>query len=210
MHLFSRTITLSGVSPESVALAADVRAIASEGIGVEIGLWAVGLGAPFGTMTYAAPVDGLAGSAAMNAKLVDHAGYIAAAAKLREHTTGPAETNMMMPIHGEIRSEGVPPLGAVATSTTAIAAGSYDKVVAFGVEVAQLVESVTGTPMVFGSSVAGQFGEFGWLGVSMDAAAADEANSKLLANPDYIALLSAGGEHFVQGSGHRMIATRIA
>ena len=66
-----------------------------EGTGVEIGLWAVGLGAPFGTMTYAAPVDGLAGSAAMNAKLIDHAGYHAAVAKLREHTTGPAETNMM-------------------------------------------------------------------------------------------------------------------
>lgn len=210
MHLFSRSILLNAVTPETVGVASDLRAYASDVLGTEIGLWSVAFGAPYGTMVYAAPADGLAGVADMNTKLAEDATYHEKAAALRAHAAGPAESMLMAPLHGEIRADGAPPLGAVATVTTAVANGPYDQVAGFGIELAQLAESITGMPIVFGSGAAGTFGEFAWVGVAADAAAADEANTKLLADADYVAKISAGVELFVAGGAHRTISTRVA
>lgn len=209
MELFTRTIVLQGTIGDTLGAATDIRAYASERSGHEIGLWAVGLGAPFGTMSFSTVVEGLAGAAEMNASLLGDAGYEERAAKLRSHMVGTAETQMMTVIHGQLGQQR-PPVGSVATITTAVAAGHYDKVVGFGVEVSQHVESVTGIPMVFGSTLAGPFGQFSWIGVSADAKAADDANAKLMGDATYIEMISGAGDLFVHGASHRMIGTRVA
>ncbi len=209
MELFTRTVLLQGSVDETLGVASDLRAYVSDKVGQEIGLWAVGLGAPYGTLSFSTVVDGLAGAAAMNAHFMGDAGYEERAAKLRSHMVGTAETQMMTVIHGELGDQR-PPVGAVATITTAVAAGRYDQVVGFGVELSQHAESVTGMPIVFGSALAGTFGEFGWVGIAADAAAADDANAKLLADPKYIDMISSATDMFVQGAAHRMIGTRVA
>jgi hypothetical protein len=210
MHLFSRTVVLDAVTPETIGIAADLRAYASEAIGGEIGLWAAGFGAPYGTMFFTTPTDGLAGAAAMNAKLADDHTYHAKADALRAHASGPAESQLMAPLYGEIRADGSPPLGAIATMTTAVGDAPFDQVVAFGVELSQIAEAAMGLPVVFGSGIAGTFGEFGWLTVAPDAAAADAANEALTSHPDYIAKLNAGTGLFVAGHAHRVVSTRVA
>lgn len=210
MQLFTRTVVLDEVSPDVIGIAADLREYVSGAIGTEIGLWAAGFGAPWGTMVYAGPVDGLAGVSAMNTQLMGDATYQAKVAGLRGHIAGPAESALMNPLYGEVRADGAPPLGAVATATTAVASAPFDEVVAFGVELAQLAESVMGQPVIFGAGVAGTFGEFGWLSVAPDAAAADAANAALMANGDYIAKISGASGMFVAGAAHRIVSSRVA
>ena len=65
-------------------------------------------------------------------------------------------------------------------------------------------------PVIFGSGVAGTFGEFAWLTVAPDAAAADAANDKLTADADYVAKISGATDLFVSGGAHRIVSTRVA
>ena len=209
MNLFSRTVVLQGSIADTTAAAADLRAYVSDKLGNEVGLWGAMLGAPLGSMSFTATVDGLAGAAAMNEILMADEGYHAKADTMRQYMVAPAETVMMSLIHGEL-GEGRPPVGAVATVTTAVAAGAFDQAAGWGVELAQLAESVTGMPVMFGNGLAGTFGEFAWIGITADAAAADAANEALLGNADYIAKISGATELFVPGAAHRIITTRVA
>ncbi len=210
MHLFSRTLVLNAVTPANMAVAADLRDYASGVLGVDIGLWAAGFGAPYGTVVYAGPADGLAGVTEMNEKLANDATYHDKAAALRAIAVGPAESQLMDPMHGEVRADGAPPIGAVATYTSAVADAPFDQVVGWGIEVSQLAEGIMGYPVIFGSGVAGTFGEFGWLTVAPDAAAADAANAALMASPEYIEKISAATDLFVSTASHRIVSTRVA
>lgn len=210
MHLFSRTLVLDAVTPENIGVAADLAGYVSGVLGSEVGLWGAGFGAPWGTITYAVPADGLTGAAAMNAALAEDATYHAKANALRAIASAPAESQLMNPMYGEVGGDVRPPIGAVATATTAIADGPFDQVAAFGIELAQLAESVMGMPVIFGSGIAGTFGEFGWLSVAPDAAAADAANEALLGNADYVAKISGATDLFTSGGAHRVVSTRIA
>lgn len=209
MHLFSRSIMLTGPMSEIMTYATDMRAYASDLTGQEVALWAASFGAPQGSVTYALRVDGLAGVSALNAKLVADEGYLAKAEAGRQYLAGPREDTLTEIIHGQLGDD-PPPVGSVATITQAVIGSGYADAIGWGVEVAQLVESVTGMPVMFGSSMFGTFGSVGWIGVAADAAAADTANATLLANADYINKVSAANDLFVPGSGHRIFTTRIA
>jgi hypothetical protein len=209
MDLFSRTVMLTGAPTAYMAYATEMRSYVSEQLGQEIALWSVSFGAPRGTMTYTARVDGLAGVQAMNAKLLGNAEYMS---KLETGATlggGAANDSLMQPIHGEMGDH--PPVGSVATVTTAVIAnGAYGEAIGWGVEMAQLVERIAGTPTVFGMSAFGTFGQVTWINVSADAAAADTSGNTVNADPDYMGRLSAVGDLFVPGSGHRSLAMRVA
>ncbi len=135
--------------------------------------------------------------------------YHAKLARGSDYSAGPPQDQLLQPLHGEVGTQ-APPAGSVASITTAVAASSYADVVGWGVELAQLVESITGNPVIFGAGQAGTVGEFAWLGVSADAAAADAANEALLSDGDYVAKLNDAGAMFVPGAANRVISTRVA
>jgi hypothetical protein len=60
MQLFSRRVHMAGPPSETMAYAADLRAHVSEVAGRELALWAVGFGAPLGTMLFSMRVEGVA------------------------------------------------------------------------------------------------------------------------------------------------------
>lgn len=209
MDLFSRSVMLTGDPTTYMAYATEMRSFASEQLGQEIALWSVAFGAPRGTMTYTARVDGLAGVQAMNAQLLGNAEYMSKLATGATLGGGAANDNLMQPIHGDLGDH--PPVGSVATVTTAVIAnGAYAEAIGWGVEMAQLVENIAGTPTVFGMSAFGTFGQVTWINVSADAAAADASGNAVNSNADYMGRLSAVGDLFVPGSGHRSLAMRIA
>jgi hypothetical protein len=209
MDLFSRNVMLSGAPATYMAYATEMRTYVSDKLGQEIALWAAGFGAPRGAMTYTARVDGLAGVQAMNATLMGDADYVAKLAAGASLGGGPAEDSLMQPLHGEMGDP--PPVGSVATVTSAVVGnGAYADAIGWGIEMAQLVESISGTPTIFGMSAFGTFGQVVWINVAADAAAADAAGNAVNANADYMGRLSAIGDLFVPASGHRSLATRIA
>lgn len=209
MDLFSRQVMLVGAPTAYMAYATEMREYVSDKLGQDVGLWAAVFGAPRGAMSYTARVEGIAGVQAMNAKLVGDADYMSKLAAGVAHGGGPAQDNLLQPLHGEVGEAA--PVGSVATVTTAVVAnGAYAEAVGWGIEMAQLVESLAGTPMIFGMSAFGTFGQVTWISVAADAAAADAAGEAVNSNADYMARLSAIGDLFVPGSGHRSLAIRVA
>ncbi len=209
MQLFSRVVTLTGSFAESSAWAADMRQFVSDKSGREIGLWSVLFGAPLGTMAYSARVEGLADLQAIGAALLADEGYHAKLASGREFSGGLPVDVISTPIYGELGDP--PPVGSLAVVTTAtIANGAYVDAIAWSVEIAQYVETVTGFRSVFLVDDYGPFGQVRWLASGPDAASSDAAGQKLNADPGYMEKLKAAGTLFAQGSGPRTLASRIA
>jgi hypothetical protein len=103
-----------------------------------------------------------------------------------------------------------PPIGAVATVTTATAlVDRMADAVGWGVEIAQYVTAATETPVAVLTNVFGQMGELAWIGVQPDLAAAEAARTKLAADADYLARLAPTKDLFVPASGHISQLTRL-
>lgn len=209
MQLFSRTVTMAGPPADILDYATEIRGFLSDKLDTDVGLWGIMFGAPAGTMIFTTRVDGLAGVAAITGQLMADDEYHQILAKGREYVVGPPQDQLLQPLHGDFDGT-VPPVGAVAAVTSAIAKASIVEAVRLGVELAELVESITGVPVVFGASQAGTVGEFAWLGVNADAAAADAAIEAVNSNADYIEKTSGARDLFVAGGSNRVISTRLA
>jgi len=209
MQLFTRTISLAGPFDEMMAFAAGMRELVSDRSGREIALWSVSFGAPIGTLIYSARVEGIADLQAIGATLMGDAEYHAKLAAGRHLGTAPPVDGLATPIHGELGA--VPPVGSVGVVTTAtIANGKYAEAIGWGVEMAQYVESVIGSPTLFLMPDFGGFGQVTWISVTPDGASADAAGQKVNADAGYLGKIAAAGDLFAQGSGHRSLLTRIA
>jgi hypothetical protein len=56
----------------------------------------------------------------------------------------------------------------------------------------------------------GIFGQLTWVGIGADAAAIDASAGATNGDAEYIKMLSASGNLFVPGTGHRSLVTRVA
>jgi hypothetical protein len=208
MYLFTRVVHLAGPPAQTVPWATEMRDHAASVTGRDIALWAALFGAPVGSFAYTMRVSGLADLDAVGQTLAGDAEYHAKLAAGAALAGAPAEDSLARPLHGELGDP--PPVGAVATVTSASMAGRYVDAVTWGIEVALHVESVTGTPVMLLSNEFGPFGGVTWIGVSADAAAADAAADAVNADSAYIAKLEAADGLFIPGSGHRSLLTRVA
>jgi hypothetical protein len=209
MQLFTRSLLLVGPFNETTAFATDVRQFVSDQTGRDVGLWSVSFGGPLGTIVFTANVDGLADLESIGATLLAHPDYHAKLAAGQGLSGGPPVDQLSTPIHGEL---GDPPaVGSVASVTTAMMAnGAYTDAIGWGVDMAQYVEGVTGYPVTFLADDYGPFGQVRWISVAPDAASMDAAMQKMNADPGYLDKLRASGDLFVQGSGQRGLASRVA
>jgi hypothetical protein len=210
MQLFSRSVHFQGPAADVVPHAIALRDHVSKKIGQEVSLWNIMFGAPFGTVAYTARVDGLAGVAAMGTALAGDKEYEALLAKGTSWVSGPPVDTLRESLSGEMGAA-VPPVGSVATVTTAvIEGGKYGAAIGWGLAVAAHVTAVTGQPVAFLMDMFGTFGQVAWIGIESDVGAADAANAKLNANAAYMEMLEGTAGMFVPGSGHRSIAVRLA
>lgn len=207
MQLFTRQLMTVGTS--AVDWATNIRAAASSGMGTEIALWAVGFGAPIGTLAFTARVDGIADLATKAAPLADDAAYADLLAAGADLMAGPPIDSLATPVHGELGDP--PPVGSYASVTNAtIANGKYAEAIGWGIDVAQHVTSLTDMPVGLLTQDFGPFGVLTWIGVSADAAGIDRSARATNGDAEYISKLSAAGDLFVPGSGTRALVTRIA
>jgi hypothetical protein len=210
MQLFTRSVHFQGPTGEVVPHAIALRDHVSKKVGQDISLWNIMFGAPFGTVAYSTRVDGLAGVAAMGEALAGDAEYDALLAKGAGWVSGPPVDSLRESLSGEMGAD-VPPLGSVATVTTAVVeGGKYGAAIGWGLSVAAHVTAVTAMPIAFLLDMFGTFGQVTWIGIAPDLGAADAANSKLNADSAYMEMLDATGGLFVPGSGQRSVAVRMA
>jgi len=207
MQLFTRQVMTAG--PDAGAWATDTAAAATAKMGTEVALWAAGFGAPLGAMAFTTRVEGLADLTAKAAPLADDAEYQAQVAKGADIVVGPPQDSLATPLHGDLGDP--PPVGSMAVVTNVVIAnGQYAEAVGWGIEVAEHVTSLTGMPIGLMMQEYGTFGQLTWIGVGADAAAVDASAAATNGDAEYIKMLSAAGNLFVPGSGHRSLVTRVA
>ncbi len=209
MQLFTRQLMTGGPEAEASTWASEMAAAASATMGTEVALWAVSFGAPVGAIAFTMRVDGIADLLAKAAPLAGDAGYQAKLAKGATIMVGAPEDSLATPLHGELGDP--PPVGSMAVVTNAVVAnGKYAEAVGWGIDVAQHVTSLSGMPVALLMQEYGAFGQLTWIGIGADAAAIDASATATNGDADYINKLSAAGDLFVPGSGHRTLATRMA
>jgi hypothetical protein len=209
MATFSRNVHMSGPVAEVGAHMLALRDHVSSRLGSEVALWNVLFGAPVGTFVFTTRLDGIAGFQAMGASLAGDAEFAALVAKGADWSTGAPVDQMRESLNGE-NTAGWPPVGSVATRTTAVMnGGKYGAAVTWGLEVAALVEKITGTPVNLSMGAYGQMGQLLWHGFAADAATADAANAKISADAEYMAKLDGADGLFVPGSANRLLAIRM-
>ncbi len=193
-----------------MAWAVEMNAYVSKKSGRPLALWSAGFGYPVGTVVWSLPVDSHADLRAAFDGLREDDGYYALLEKGAAFVTSPMVDTLREVVHGA-PTPGGRPVGSVALLTTAtMSADKGADAVAWGVEMASYVTSVTGDPSMFLLDSYGTFGQATWIGAAADMAAVDAAGAKMQTDPGYLKRLAASGGLFIPGSGHRSLATRMA
>ncbi len=209
MLLFSRVVTLTGSPRKTVPWAIDVTGYVNDHSDLDVSLWSATFGYPVGTMAWSSLVESEVALADGTAKLLVDDGYLSMLDQAESFITQPGQDLLREMVHGQPGDP--PPIGAVATITTATAlVDRMADALAWGVDVAQYVEGATGVPIAVLTNVYGQLGEIAWIGVRPDIAGAEAVRTKLGGDADYLGRMVATKDLFVPASGHVSSVTRLA
>jgi hypothetical protein len=209
MLLFSRVVTLEGSPRELMGWSSKITEYVNEHSALELTCWSASFGYPIGTVAWSAVVESQAAFVAATATLLADDGYHDLLEGARDMANAPGQDLLRELIHGTPGEP--PPLGAVATITTATAAvDRLADALSWAVEMAEYAGSVMDGSIAVLSDVFGTMGGITWISVQPELEAAEAARGKLRADPGYIGKMVATKDVFLPGSGHVSQVTRIA
>ena len=210
MYLFSRLATLRGNERRSIAWAVEMTNHVNSLSDHTLTLWRAEFGYPVGTVAWSTWVESMDALRKGFDPVAADDGYYDLIDAGLEFIQEPPQDLLRRAIHGEPGSTPPAP-GAVTSVTTAVVAnGQYAEAAAWGIEMAELVQQITGHPTMFLADAHGTFGQVTWLTGAPDLAAADASGELVQANPDYVKRLSDVGDLFVPASGQQRLVSRIA
>jgi hypothetical protein len=209
MYLFSRTGVLAGDQTAAMAWAVKIAGYVTETTGRPVTTWAGQFGSPLGTTVWSAFVDGLADFEAAFGGLGADAGYLALGNEGAAFNTTPHVALLRNVVVGGPNDDGPPPLGAIATVTTATCnAGRLGDAKGWSAELAGYLTGI-GSPTSFLVDVHGPFGQVTWINVSATAAEADAMGALVEGDAGYLERLGGLSDLFVPGTGQRQQLVRI-
>lgn len=207
MYLFFRQLRVRDVMPATVwasEVTERVRAVSDR----PVSLWMGGGGSRPGTLTFSAPIEGIADLTAVEEALAADAGYLELVGRASEFVEDAEIDRIVQVFHGEITGQA--DVGSFVGNVTAVAQdGKLAAASAFAVHIADIWGGITGLSPVVAMTTMGPMSEFGWFVRYPDAASIDDANAKLMAAPEYVEALDAGAGLFQPG-GVQRYARRIA
>lgn len=208
MNLYSRVNT---VNPErtldAVAFAVNIASYVSDATGLEVGVWSAVYGAPLGTISWTARVDSPEAIGDIGDKLEADAKYQTMIADAAGLFSGLPEDSISEFLGFAGSGAGA---GQYATVTFAqCAAGKIADAMAWGVDMMNHVQKVTGLDSSVSRSLYGPFASMGWITLAPDRAAVDAAGAAIGGDPSYIERLDQGGELFTPGSASSRLVRRL-
>ena len=209
--LFSRVFTLGGGPVRPVEWALAMMEKANEAGDWDVTLWTGAFGYPGGTVAWNTFVESRAHLTEQIGKVASHQGFLQAAELGQDYATSPFADTLRSVVHAT-SPEAIarPKIGAVADLVTGQPApGQIAAVRTWGVEVAELYASITGSPVAFLADAYGPLGQVTWRTVHADPAAADAAAAARDANSDYLAVIDAAAKMFVPASIIRTAMVRV-
>ena len=208
MFLYSRGLTLGGSPRQSLPWVAQITQYVNANSTLDLSAWNADFGQPIGTVVWNCMVESQAALADAAMSLAGQDGYLDLVEAAADLVLAPAEDQLASLDHGEITEP--PAVGNVALVTEASAV--VDRIgdtLAWSVDIAQHVESVTGNPVSVWSNLYGQMGRIAFISVVPDAAGMDAGQAATSADTGYFDRLAKSAGLWVEGSGHVARYTRI-
>jgi hypothetical protein len=211
VFLFSRVFTLGGGPVRPVEWALAMMEKANEAGDWDVTLWTGSFGSPGGTVAWNTFVESRAHLTEQIGKVATHQGFLQAAEMGQDYAAAPFHDNLRTVVHATSPAAmDRPPIGAVADMVTGQPApGQIGSVRAWGVEVAELYASITGSPVAFLADAYGPVGQVTWRTVLASPEAADAAADAREASKDYQDALDDAGKMFIPGSVVRSAMVRV-
>lgn len=208
MYLYTRTASAApNKMLEATAFAAEIAAKVNSITSLGVRAWSVVFGAPLTTIVWTAAVEHPSDMASTGDKLLADASYLDSVAGAAGLFDGPLEDSMIEMISILGNHEGDP---SYASSVSArCATGRIGDAMAWGVDIADHVHSVTGRDGIFGRSLYGPWAEVRWITMADTAEAVDAAEAAMTADPGYLTRIDQAGNLFLPESGIGHLSRRI-
>jgi len=194
MYLMTRRTRVKNT--EGLDWAIKILGHAKEVTNNEIQLWSTVYSAGFGTITWTSWWADLASMETAFLTLQADEGYNKLASDGRELTDGIVDDELIQTISGEANPGSQAQY--VGSVRAVCAAGNIVRAMTAGIEIAQKVEAITGTPTLFVRGLTGPYGNIGWLTPYENLAAVGTSQDKLAADQGWLTYLDGLAGCFVE------------
>ncbi len=209
MYTTSRTAQAGNDLPGAIGFAVDIADTVENATGVPVSVWTGLYGAPMGTIVWSSQVESFATIASVGQKLEESADYlekVAGAGASGLFITGSLENRLANVVH----QAGTPgAIEYVSTLTATTNLGRAADAMAFGVEMADFVNGLTGSAVSFAVNTFSTVGQVTWFAGYEDASAVDDAQAAIAASAEYAERASGAADLFVPGTGEMVLAQRL-
>jgi len=211
MMLFARTFVTNGDMEAVWPIAEEIAGIFKRETDRTVNVWAAGEGYVPGTLIFAVLFESMAARAAVATKLGASKDWWAAGRRLTEHRISSEPDMLYRYIRGGSLGATIPRGTLISQHRVQLAqGGDWDATLKWANELAELCKQTTGVETNVAYSIYGRLGEVIMLTGLRDAAALDEHQAKLLANPEYLPKFMANMPNVMAGSFTRGSMTKIA
>jgi hypothetical protein len=148
--------------------------------GLNVGLYSVMFSPEFGTLAWSTFVPDLATLEAANDKLLADDGYISLVDDGAKFSASGVDDALVQIVSGEVDPSREVNYATIVQTTCM--SGSLMRGIEVGVEIAQRAETILGTPVLFGSSATGNYGQVGWFSGYADVQSLEQSQQALSAD----------------------------
>ncbi len=184
MYLFSRRARLApGNTRASMTWALAITEKANQITGLNVGLYSVMFSPEFGTLAWSTFVPDLATLEAANDKLLADDGYISLVDDGAKFAASGVDDALVQIVSGEVDPNREVNYATIIQTTCT--SGSVIRGIEVGIEIAARAEAILGTPVLFGSSATGNYGQVGWFSGYADVQSLEQSQQALNADLEF-------------------------
>jgi hypothetical protein len=197
MYLFTRQTRLAnGNGTAGLDWATSVARKVKEVTGQDVDVWSTVYSAGVGTISWTGWVADLASLEEVGDKLNADPGMNEMVNRGASLIDGSLDDGLLEPIYGE--PDPTAALQYVGGVVAVASAGSIERAMTIGIEIAQKAEAITGLQTMFVRSLTGPYGGVGWLTGYETITAMEEAQNALAGEPTWLKLIDSTKGCFVE------------
>ena len=203
MYIVGRSRAINQAKGRAAAAAAvEAGSRATEIIGMPVFVWSSVFSSSGPTVSWSTRVEHLSDAVALDDKLFADEGFAQWVEDNDGLFAGPTSDVISQVVHGAPTG---PPKTYVQVTRATCANGSLSEAMGIGVELAETAARTTGMPVMFLTSVVGDYGGVGWMVTADDLGEVETANAALAADEDWLKLVDRAGHVFTPGTSSIML-----
>jgi hypothetical protein len=200
MYLFTRINTMAGARlRDGIRFSGEITEFVNETSELDVSLHSFVFGRPPGTVAWSCVVEDHATMLQASAALEGDDNYLDRTTKAADLFEGHPQDDFREVVHVAGQMDG--PGRYTSSVLASCQSDRMADVMAWGVEMADLVHGVSGRPCAFLADAYGDFSGVAWITSFDDPTSLDSLRSGLRENADYLGHLARSGGLFIPGTG---------